>query len=686
MPTAEIEVFLNGRYLKTITRPLHGEGVRQEIVYKGKRYHVVRGNRIELGTGAETVANSPSVGSSIGARADVPTPEQWTNDQRAIIAAPLDFRVIVEAPPGTGKTAVGCARIAHLLQQGVAPSAIWMISFTRTAVQEIRNRIAQLSECMDGAYAVRIATIDSHAWQLRQGFEGGHGAAFSSFAQGIIDAVAMLDDPSQELLEELAAVEHLVIDEAQDVVGIRREMMCRLISYLRVGAGITVFTDSAQAIYGFTEDDGPVAGDEPLPQTLLADRALAFETRELKEVIRTSSPGLRRIFVNTRRLVLHAAADSMQRVLKDVRENADGAVDMDVRRNSIAGRDDVLVIYRRRSEVLMSAGYLAGEGAPFRVRMSGYPTRIAPWVGAVFFDWTSPILPEAEFRLRFGRCLQTHWRAPDVDGAWEGLVRHAGRTSKTIDVRRLREVLSRTQPPLDFATPELGDSGPILGTIHASKGREAEEVHLMLSDLEEDDLTGADEVRVVFVGATRARRVLKLGRAGGKFSSKTPSGRRFRCLRGGRKACIEIGRANDIDEVTPASKALFEDADAASAGQALIRSLGGAPLKGTLRRRQTGGQYEWLLFPADEDVAIARMTDGFNTDLWNVVNQTAAKRNNERMRPPSKLNNVFILCSRTIVRPDGHHDLALLHEPWASSGFWLAPVIFAYPTGFFSDG
>ena len=58
-----------------------------------------------------------------------------------------------------------------------------------------------------------------------------------------------------EVQDELEHVAHLVVDEAQDLVGNRAQLVEALIEQLHLGCGITVFADSAQAIYGFSEDD-----------------------------------------------------------------------------------------------------------------------------------------------------------------------------------------------------------------------------------------------------------------------------------------------------------------------------------------------------------------------------------------------------------------------------------------------
>ena len=58
-----------------------------------------------------------------------------------MVEAQFDDKIVVHAGPGMGKTAVACARVSELIRQDVEPANIWLLSFTRTAVAEIRDRI-----------------------------------------------------------------------------------------------------------------------------------------------------------------------------------------------------------------------------------------------------------------------------------------------------------------------------------------------------------------------------------------------------------------------------------------------------------------------------------------------------------------------------------------------------------------
>jgi len=66
----------------------------------------------------------------------------WDDAQRYVINYPLDKRLVVDAGPGTGKTEVALSRVAHLVNDcRINAGSIWIISFSNTAVNELKNRI-----------------------------------------------------------------------------------------------------------------------------------------------------------------------------------------------------------------------------------------------------------------------------------------------------------------------------------------------------------------------------------------------------------------------------------------------------------------------------------------------------------------------------------------------------------------
>lgn len=84
-----------------------------------------------------------------------PTPEQ-----RAAIAA-TDRHVYVGAGPGTGKTYLLVERVRMLLDRGVAPERILVLTFSRRSARELRERIT--SARIAGAATVEVRTFHGFA-------------------------------------------------------------------------------------------------------------------------------------------------------------------------------------------------------------------------------------------------------------------------------------------------------------------------------------------------------------------------------------------------------------------------------------------------------------------------------------------------------------------------------------------
>jgi hypothetical protein len=571
-------------------------------------------------------------------------PDGWDARQAAVIAAPAAERLLVDGGPGTGKTAVACARVAHLIGAGgLKPDSVWLISFTRTAVREIRDRIAAAIGDAAVAERIRIATLDSLAWSIDPDIDGDE-------AEGAYDeAIDRVLGLVRAGLPALRTAAHVIVDEAHDIVGRRADLVVAILERLPPDCGVTVFIDEAQAIYGFS---GHAAGwdQDPLVERLRAMDGLA-ETA-LETVFRSRSS----IFREVRARVLDqdlAPARRLARAQAEIRRLADGAA-------AVPGDGD-LVLFRRRVEVLEASSRLHAAGIPHRLRLSGQPVGLAPWLAAVLGEVPSSRLGRDAFLAR--------WPAgplplPDRDHAWEVLRRIGWGADGTVDMDLLRRRLAGPQPPLELCLAETGWRGPILGTIHASKGREADIVHLMLPAARNGGGDAAEEARVLFVGATRARRRLLIGDSPACAAQRLPSGRLWR--REGAGAVVEIGRDGDVDAEGLAGRRWFAEAAQAHAAQRRLGDLAGnlAPLEAA---RDAAGGWAWRLMAGDALLAV--LSERASEDLEDIARALSAGGR------ACRLDGLRLMGVATLaVAPGRTGDL---YPPWRESGLILTPVITA---------
>lgn len=694
MAQVEVRIFRQGREIARVTRPLRHIDGKPVIKYKKEFRPLVNGGEVWL----DGIAPAENTGTA-GMNETEPAPEfqvvppaliEWDESQRAVIDAPPEDRLLVGAGPGTGKTAVACARVSQLIDQGgLEPSRIWLISFTRTAVREIRDRIAAYLEDAAAAYAVKIATLDSHAWTLHSGFD--EDAKILGTYEENIERVRELVRQDENVAEYLESVEHLVVDEAQDIVGIRADLVVELIGKLSSSCGVTIFADEAQAIYGFADDHEvrPGETDEPpLPEKIRRGAAGAFRECELTQVHRTGSPQLLTIFSDTRRKVLTAAGETDHK-LADIKDEVISLAHGEAPRvddAALAELEDAFILYRRRCDVLLTTSMLTKNGIPHRVRMSGLPVCLAPWIGAALSEHTDADLSRDRFMALWADKVHgTSLATCDAEDAWAHLVRIAGRTQTVVEMRLLRQRLGRKQPPAELCHAELGLHGPIVGTIHASKGREADTVHLMLSDTQGRNVDQDEEARVVFVGATRGRSRLLVGRGWRQFASRVETSGRAYCLQTKDKkprAQVEIGHDADIGAEGLAGRSFFATPGAVRAAQTRIRSFADETVSLVAESDRDAG-FVYRLKEDGQGQCLAVLSQAVNADLFTVADAVQRKLGGGRRRPPDRFRHLHVRGVRTIVLPPDAPEGETLFEPWRSSGIMLAPLVLGYSTAFF---
>jgi UvrD-like helicase family protein len=628
-----------------------------------------------------------------GRHARVP---DWDLEQlEVILEAPTSWQLVI-AGPGAGKSAVACQRAAYLVDEGVAPSRILLVSFTRTAVAELRDRIVSYAVAGDRARSVRISTIDSHAWSLRIGFDDEplpKSFGSESYDMSIQRTVELFREKNADLVDFMARLEHLIIDEAQDVMGLRADLIFEMLKSLSPACGVSILADPAQAIYGFTTD----GADDSAPQRSFLERLptdcpTPLVTRALKNIHRVKDDALVDLFLRSRKEIERAesANGHIARVQRTIRETCGKDVGVTSFENladflTRTGDNSMLVLFRRRADVLFASSYCSVAGIDHRLRMSDVPIVAKPWLGWLFGETVQAILGRDDFD-KLWEARATIEPAPfageERDSCWTLLHRlAAGSRPKTLDLVHLREIVARSRPPVELCFSELGAAGPILGTIHASKGREADTVVLVMPPHhdsadgahDEDSAAVFEEGRVYYVAATRARKMLVTAGNSATRVGYLDSRRIYRnCSE--RRAQLEVGRDGDVDKLAHLAWSSSQKAQlalAASVGRTL-------PVRATVVPEEDYALRLSLAQKGDDGVTrvidIGQLSRSFQTDLGKLWSRIDQER---RLMPGSYIQHLYLVAVATVGITED--ERSAIKSPFRQSGMALAPVIKGFP-------
>jgi hypothetical protein len=621
----------------------------------------------------------------------------WDLEQlEVILEAPTGWQLVI-AGPGAGKSAVACRRVAYLVDEAVPPARILLVSFTRTAVAELRDRIVSYAVAGAAARSVRISTIDSHAWSLRAGFDDEplpRSLGDGSYDLSIERTVELFKNPNPDLIDFMARLEHLIIDEAQDVMGLRADLVIEMLKSLSPSCGVTILADPAQAIYGFTTDGSDdKKHEQSLLERLPAECPRPLLQRALKNIHRVKNDALVDLFLRTRKEIEIAenAYGHVARVQQTIRATCGNDVGVRSFENladflNLAQDRSMLVLFRRRADVLFASSYCSQAGVEHRLRMSDLPVVVRPWLGWLLGETVQAILDREDFdklwESRASLC-SAPFMGEQRDNCWALLHRLvAGSRQRTIDLVHLRNIVARARPPIELCYPELGATGPILSTIHASKGREADMVVLVMPPHRDraavardgtDSAAIFEEGRVYYVGATRARSMLAIAGSSAAPVGYLDSGRILRIC-GDKRAQLEVGRNGDVDRFAHlawSNSLRAQHTLAAHAGRTVpVEAWAVAEEDYALR----------VVLEQKDDDGVTRVLDigqfssSFRADLgrlWSKIDQSSS------LKPAENIRHLYLAAVGTVGLAE--HERGAVKPPFSQSALALAPVVKGFP-------
>lgn len=445
-----------------------------------------------------------------------------TDEQQAVVEQPWDARVLVTAGAGAGKTHTLVRRLDALCghedaEQALEASEILVLTFSRAAARELRGRISRHGE---RAQRVRARTFDAWAYEvLLQAHPDGEWGTVG-FDERIAGATRAIENGALEIGDAVPPA-HVVIDEVQDLLGGRRELVETLLDRYQDTCGFTVVGDAAQSVYGFQIEDLSERADETgrffdwlrcsypddlvelrLTQNFRAATAEARVALALgPRLQRLSDPDEAGALYDELRALLLEPANGMGNL--DDEFTLDGLRDLS---------DTCAVLTRDNQQALVISDLLHTHGIDHQLRRPLEERPVPSWVAELLRRTEANALSEDRFRTLLADIPLPY--EPDITALWAVLrraMRGAGRG--VLDLDRLRRAVAQGGFPDDAADPETAHV--VVSTVHRAKGLEFDRVIVLtpptLAELHKrhrDALDLPAEARALYVAMTRARQDL----------------------------------------------------------------------------------------------------------------------------------------------------------------------------------
>ncbi|RNG33579.1 UvrD-helicase domain-containing protein [Streptomyces botrytidirepellens] len=432
-----------------------------------------------------------------------------TDVQRRIVEEPAERKALVTAGAGTGKTFTLVRRIEYLVSEGLTGGDLIVLTFSRAASVELRERLRSLS---GRSRHVRVTTFDAWALGLLREAANDETWYARSFDERIRAATRVIED-EMRAPESLDAVRHVVIDEVQDLVGDRRQLVDTFLDAYE--CGFTIVGDPAQAIYGFqVQDPEKRACDTGRFFSRLRERfSDELEEFALDENFRAASDDAacaRPYEAAVRACSTRAEADAVHEQLRMELASKLEFGDLRVRHVRASLCDTKLttaILCATNGDALLLSRWLADLGIDHRVRGGTDDHSVPSWVAQVVSRLPGAL---SISRDRFIEAWQSLPHTPDLDhgrNAWQLLLRTAGdRSGHVVKLGRLHEAIARGHLPDSLVAQQ--EDGLIVSTFHRAKGLEFDQVLVVDPGSLDDEQVAADRcdaARALYVAMTRAR-------------------------------------------------------------------------------------------------------------------------------------------------------------------------------------
>lgn len=448
--------------------------------------------------------------------------------QDEIIEAEPNARSIVNAGPGTGKTWTLIEKIIHMINEERAEAEnILVLCFSRSAVEVVRSRLADASEAGRVGYEwqdVDVRTFDSFCTYMLAWVQDNHKELLPrhflleayDYDQRIKTATSIF----KQKKDMLADYEHIIVDEVQDLVGSRAELVLAMLKGLPETCGFTILGDSCQALYDYMAADDPaVMSSEQFYHSIFKSfpdanyYALTENHRQGDTFGQLTIPYRKSILTGSSQDRISAANDLLAHIprlpVKLTKFSRNDAL-------SYIGQGETLgILTRTNGQALQISAWLRNADVPHALhRGLGSPT-LGDWIARIFCDYENESVDESAF-------VAKHLALFPAAGyelarmRWAALVstQHGEVRNRYEVADLLKGLLRNARDPLLFESGNAPKQSITVSNIHRAKGNEFDSVIVIDDVIAARADSGKENIlehKVCYVALTRPK--IKIERA-----------------------------------------------------------------------------------------------------------------------------------------------------------------------------
>lgn len=472
----------------------------------------------------KTVENEPIVSCKIHINLQEKFASFIEVSQEKVVKGDATERTLVNAGPGTGKTWALIEKLIYLVEEkGIDPEGILVLCFSRAAVEVIEKRLQAAS--VEGRIGhnwrkIEIRTFDSFstymiAW-VRDFYPDLLPSDFLLEKQDYDTRIYTAINLLKKKKDMFSQYEHIFVDEIQDLVDCRAELVLQILSILPAHCGFTLLGDACQAIYDWLAKDDPsmISSEDFYSRLFTRYRDINCYSFTINH---RQDSGLLQIAELYRKAILTGTADERVNAIKEINCIInDSSLDklQNISLDYMLGllkSGTVSILTRTNGQALKISTLLNTADIPHALLRPANTSHLADWIAKVFMVYPYQTINEELF-TKFYLELYPSTNMEQIKSNWHALVStQYGSKNSHYNVEDLLKGLYINARDQLLFTP-TGVTGPIVvSNIHRAKGREFDTVLVVddvLQALTYDNKDDIQEHKVCYVALTRPKKQL----------------------------------------------------------------------------------------------------------------------------------------------------------------------------------